>query len=108
MDDLVIGPDGKIVTTEDFEFPYEFDEDGNWVRKDRIKPGELGSALYKLIDCQIDKQVVGDILQKTIDYYWEENCEGEVPPDIEVVEVTHDKITFLVHENDPWSFSVPL
>ena len=107
--DLIIGPDGKFGTTSDDEFPWEFDEDGNLVRKDRIKPGELGSNLYKLIDHQIDKQVVEDILQETIDHYWEENCEGEVPPSIEVVEATADgKITFLVHEDEPWSFTVPI
>jgi len=108
--DIVFGPDGKILDTTDHEFPYELDEDGNWVRKDRIKPFELGSNLHKLIDLQIDEQVVEDILQKTIDHYWEENCEGEVPPNIEVVEVSEDgmTITFVVHEEEPWNFTVPI
>lgn len=106
-DDLPIGLDGKFTMTDD-EFPWELDENGNLVRKDRIKPGDFGNNLYKLIDHQIDKQVVEDILQHTIDYYWEENCEGEIPPNIEVVEATHDNITFLVQEDDPWSFTVPI
>jgi len=105
---MLLDENGKLATVPDDEFPYELDEDGNWVRKDRIKPGEFDNNLYKLIDFQIDKQVVEDILQNTINYYWEENCEGETPPNIEVVEATHDKITFLVHEPEPWSFSVPI
>jgi len=71
-------------------------------------PQSFGNVLHQLVNQHIDKQVVEDILQKTIDYYWEENCEDELPPNIEVVEATHDTITFLVHEDDPWSFSVPI
>ena len=107
--DLIIGPDGKLALDTDFFDEYEFDEDGNLVRKDRVKPGEFGSNLYKLLDVQIDKKVVEDVLQNAVEHYWEENCEGELPPHVEVVEATEEGITLLVHENDdPWSFSVPI